>query len=78
MVAENACTLAHEPFPANLRDPQPGPGEGRRRAQRVRRRLPPAAAAPTTAETKDGAKLEQPPGDVAIAQLFLPGVYESQ
>eukprot|EP00965_Chrysotila_dentata_P164523 5431458-Pleurochrysis_carterae.AAC.1 len=76
MDAADGHELAGEPFPASLRDPQPASGAGRGREGGGRRRLPPGEAAPPGAEAADQGG--RPAGDIAIAQLFLPDVYETQ
>eukprot|EP00965_Chrysotila_dentata_P186833 6168550-Pleurochrysis_carterae.AAC.1 len=70
MVAAEAGSLGNEPFPASLSDPQPAAAETQHRSQEGRRRLPPGEAAPTGGG--GGPRVTRPPGDVGIAQLFLP------
>eukprot|EP00965_Chrysotila_dentata_P168393 5560735-Pleurochrysis_carterae.AAC.1 len=64
----------------DLRDPQPAAATKRQRGQGARRRLPRGCDAGRTAVAGEegGGETTRPAGDIAIHQLFAPGVYEER
>eukprot|EP00965_Chrysotila_dentata_P187398 6172105-Pleurochrysis_carterae.AAC.1 len=78
LAPEDANALAAEPMPDGLLELQPAePPRKSKRAKR-RRALPGAGDGPTDTSRGaggDGNAAERPPGPIAIADLFLPGVY---
>eukprot|EP00965_Chrysotila_dentata_P149879 4949407-Pleurochrysis_carterae.AAC.1 len=67
---ENA--LALEPFPGDLRAPQPAVAQGKRKRERSRKPLPRHRGHGTDSAAADEVR---PEGDIPIHDLYLPGVY---